>query len=222
MFGVHFCHHPNESPIEPLRLLIADDHPAIIDAVSRFLEDEQGIEVVASAQDGDEALRLIEELDPDVAVLDVRMPELDGIEVARRLSKKNARTGVILYTGNPERSVLIEALDVGARGFLLKEGPLTDLSRAIRTVAEGGTFVDASLAGDLVSPDATAKVPGLTKREREVLRLLADGMRNEEAGQRLSISPLTVRTHVMKAMKKLEADTRTQAVANALRQSLIH
>lgn len=209
------------SQLGHLRLLIADDHPAIIEAVSRFLEGENGIEVVASANDGEEALHLIAELDPDVAVLDVRMPELDGIEVARRLTKKNARTSVILYTGNPDRSLLIEALDVGARGFLLKEGPLTDLSRAIRTVAEGGTFVDASLAGDLVSSEAAAKMPGLTKREREVLRLLADGMRNEEAGLRLSISPLTVRTHVQKAMQKLEADTRTQAVANALRQSLI-
>lgn len=207
--------------LTPLRCLVADDHPAIIDAVSRFLEDEEGIEIVALADDGEQALRLIAEHDPDVALLDVRMPKLDGIEVSRRLTKEGSRTSVILYTGNPERSVLIEALDVGARGFLLKGGPLTDLARAIRTVAEGGTFVDASLAGDLVSRDAAGKMPGITKREREVLRLLADGMRNEEVGLRLSISPLTVRTHVKKAMQKLEADTRTQAVANALRQSLI-
>jgi len=203
----------------PLRCLVADDHPAIVDAVCRFLEDEEGIEVVAQAYGGEEALRLIEELAPDVAVLDVRMPRVGGIDVARRLGQ--AGTGVILYTGYPERAVLIEALDAGARGFLLKEGPLTDLVRAVRVVAQGGTYVDSVLAGVLAGPDATERMPGVTKREREILRLLADGMRNEQVARRLSISPLTVRTHVKKAMDKLEADTRTQAVANALRQSLI-
>ena len=93
--------------------------------------------------------------------------------------------------------------------------------RAIRTVAAGGTYVDPALAGLLAGPQATERLPALTKREREVLRLLADGMRNEQVASHLSISPLTVRTHVKKAMEKLEADTRTQAVARALRESLI-
>jgi len=204
-----------------LHCLLADDHPAILSAVARFFDDEEDIEIVGRASDGEEALHLIEVRGPDVAILDVQMPKLTGIEVARRLTETNARTTTILYTGFPERALLLEALDAGARGFLLKEGPLTDLARAVRTVAGGGTFVDASLAGFLAGPEATARVPGITKREREVLRLLADGMRNEQVGLELSISPLTVRTHVKKAMEKLEADTRTQAVANALRQSLI-
>jgi DNA-binding NarL/FixJ family response regulator len=204
-----------------VRCVLADDHPAVIDAVARFLQDEEEIDVVGQANDGQKAMRLIEEHRPDVAVLDIRMPQLDGVEVARELSRAGSKTAVILYTGYPERSLLLDALDAGARGFLGKEAPLTDLVRAITTVAAGGTFVDPTLAAIVTGPQATDRLPVLTKREREILRLLADGMRNEQVGAELSISPFTVRTHVRKAMEKLEADTRTQAVASALRQSLI-
>jgi len=204
-----------------VRCFVADDHPAIVDSIGRFLADEDDITVVGSAGDGVEALERIDEISPDVAVVDVRMPRLDGIEVARRLSAARSRTAVILYTAHAERALVIEAIDAGAQGFVLKESPLPDLVRAVRLVAEGRTYVDPVLAGILASPDATAKIPGLTKREREVLRLLADGMRNDQAAAELGISPLTVRTHIEKAMQKLEADTRTQAVANALRMSLI-
>ena len=203
------------------RCIVADDHPAIIDAVWRFLEDEEEIELLGRAGDGQQALALIERMSPDVAVLDIRMPVLTGIDVARRLHASDAGTCVILYTGYAERALLLDALDAGARGFLLKEAPLTDLMRAIRTVSGGGTYVDPALAGLLAGPQATERLPALTKREREVLRLLADGMRNEQVALRLEISPLTVRTHVKKAMEKLEADTRTEAVARALRESLI-
>ena len=204
-----------------LRCVVADDHPPIVDAVCRYLEAEAGIAVVGRAGNGAEALALIERLRPEVAVVDVRMPQLDGIEIARRLGAQHSPTGVILYTAFAERALVIEALDAGARGFLLKEAPLTDLVRAVRLVAEGRTYVDPVLAGELATPAVAERLPGVTKREREVLRLLADGMRNEGVATLLSISPLTVRSHVKKAMQKLEADTRTQAVANALRQSLI-
>lgn len=204
-----------------VRCFVADDHPAIVDSVGRFLASEDGIELVGSAGDGVEALARIQELAPDVAVLDIRMPELGGIEVARRLTTAGSRTGAILYTAYAERALVIEAIDAGAHGFVLKESALSDLARAVRVVADGRTYVDPVLAGVLAGPDATDRIPGITKREREVLRLLADGMRNEQIGMELSISPLTVRTHIEKAMRKLEADTRTQAVANALRMSLI-
>jgi len=212
---------PRESPSAALRLLVADDHPAIIDAVARYVADEQDIELVGRAADGEEALGLIEERRPDVALLDIRMPKFGGIEVLKRLAESDTAPAVILYTGYPERALLLEAVDARARGFLLKESPLTDLMRAIRTVAEGGMYIDPVLAVVLVSAEAAERLTTLTKREREVLRLLADGMRNEQVGKTLSISPLTVRTHVKNAMDKLEADTRTQAVASALRQSLI-
>jgi DNA-binding NarL/FixJ family response regulator len=204
-----------------LRCFVADDHPAIVDAISRFLANEEGIEVVGTAGGGADAVDRVQELNPDVAIVDVQMPGMGGIEVARRLVAAGSKTGVIVYTGYAERSLVIEAIDAGAAGFVLKESPLSDLVRAVRTVAEGRTYVDPVLAGVLASPDATSRIPGLTKREREVLRLLADGMRNEQIGRELGISPLTVRTHIEKAMQKLEADTRTQAVANALRMSLI-
>ena len=179
----------------PYRCVIADDHPAILDAVSRYLADVEDVEVVAQAQNGAEALRLIGEHAPDVAIVDVRMPNVDGIEIARRLSSEGSPTAVILYTGHSDRSLLLEALDAGARGFLVKEAPLDDLARAIRTICDGGTYVDPALAGLLAGPQAAERLPTVTKREREILRLLADGMRNEQVAQQLSISPLTVRTH---------------------------
>lgn len=205
----------------PVRCVVSDDHPAIVDAVARFLAGEDGLEIVGTAGDGIAALAQIEEIRPDVAVVDVHMPGMSGIELARRVSTDMPATSVILYTGFAERALVVEAIDAGAKGFVLKESPLPDLVRAIRLVADGRTYVDAVLASVLAGPDATARIPGLTKREREVLLLLADGMRNEDAARELSISPLTVRTHIEKAMAKLEADTRTQAVATALRMSLI-
>jgi DNA-binding NarL/FixJ family response regulator len=200
--------------------LVADDHPAMVEAVSDVLADH-GIEIVGRARDGEEALAKIETRKPGVALVDLRMPKLNGIEVARRAAKGSPATSVILYTAYGERALLTEAMDAGARGFVLKEAPLPDLVRAVEIVADGGTYVDPVLAGVFASAVVTEKLPTLTQREREVLRLLADGNSNEEIGKTLFISPETVRTHVRKAMGKLDADTRTQAVAKALRQSLI-
>lgn len=199
---------------------IADDHPAVLQAVADTVEGH-GFSLVGSARDGEEALRLIENLKPDVALLDLKMPRIGGIEIARRLTKEGSPTATILYTAYGDRPLLNEALDAGARGFILKEAPLVDLVRAIETVADGHTYVDPILAGVLAQAQIAAETPKLTKREREVLRHLSDGLTNEEIGKKLFISPETVRTHVRKAMAKLDADTRTQAVATALRQSLI-
>jgi DNA-binding NarL/FixJ family response regulator len=204
-----------------VRCVVADDHPAVVDAVVRFLALEDDIDVVGRGRNGAHALRLITQERPDVALVDIRMPEMSGIELARELARTGSPTGVILYTGHAERGLLLEALDIGVRGFLLKEAPLDDLVRAIHVVAAGGSYIDPALANVLAGPRATDRLLALTKREREILRLLADGMRNEQVGRELSISALTVRTHVKNAMDKLEADTRTQAVATALRQSLI-
>jgi two-component system, NarL family, response regulator DevR len=149
------------------------------------------------------------------------MPRLSGIEVAEQAATTAPETAIVFYTAFGDRALLSEALDVGARGFVLKEAPLVDLVRAVERVAAGEAYVDPVLAGVLVSGHLTDRVPALTQRERETLRLLADGLSNEEIGKRLHISPETVRTHIRKAMSKLEADTRTQAVATALRQSII-
>ncbi len=205
---------------DQITCLVADDHPAVVEAVSDVLT-EHGILVAAKARDGEDALERIEALKPAVALLDVRMPRLDGIEVARRAARSTPETAVILYTAFGDRALLTEALDAGARGFVLKEAPLAEVVRAVELVAAGKTYVDPVLAGVLSSGAASEKLVNLTQREREVLRLLADGLANEEIGKRLFISAETVRTHVRKAMAKLDADTRTQAVATALRQSLI-
>jgi DNA-binding NarL/FixJ family response regulator len=199
---------------------VADDHPAVVQAVVDVLG-AAGITVTGTARDGEEAANLIESDPPEVALLDLRMPRLSGIDVARRLTRSELHTAVILYTAFGDRALLIEALDAGARGFVLKEAPLAEVVRAIQLVSAGRTYVDPVLAGVLSSSAATGKMATLTQRERDVLRLLADGLSNEEIGKELFISSETVRTHVRKAMSKLDADTRTQAVATALRQSLI-
>jgi DNA-binding NarL/FixJ family response regulator len=205
---------------ERTTIVIADDHPAMLSAVAETLA-RSGFDVIGQAADGQQALALIEETKPQIALVDVRMPRMSGIEVAMRAAAASPATAVVVYTAFGDRALLSEALDVGARGFVLKEAPLVDLVRAVERVAAGEAYVDPVLAGVLVSGYVTDRAPTLTQREREVLRHLADGLSNEEAGKALHISPETVRTHIRKAMKKLEADTRTQAVAIALRQSII-
>jgi DNA-binding NarL/FixJ family response regulator len=211
---------PLDRTMSDITCLVADDHPAVLAAVSEVLA-ASGIEISARARNGEEALEKIEAEPPKVALLDVRMPRLSGIDVARRASRSTPETAILLYTGHAERALVTEALDAGARGFVLKEAPLPDLVRAVETVAAGGTYVDPVLGGIIASAEATASIPSLTQRERDVLRLLADGLTNEQIGKQLFISGETVRTHIRKAMTKLDADTRTQAVATALRQSLI-
>lgn len=201
-------------------ILVADDHPAMLVAVSDIL-DRSGFRVVGRAADGREAAALLASEQPHVALLDVRMPHLSGIDVAREAATSSPRTAFVFYTAFGDRAMLADALEVGARGFVLKEAPLQDLVRAVERVAAGEAYVDPVLAGVLVGAPMTDQVPTLTPREREVLRLLADGASNETIANQLGISTETVRTHIRKAMAKLDADTRTAAVATALRQSLI-
>jgi len=205
---------------EQITAIVADDHPAMLAALCEVLAD-RGIEVIGRASNGEEALAKIETRRPAVAIIDVRMPRLGGVELARQAATRAPETALIFYTAYGDRALVTEALDVGVRGFVLKEAPLSDLVRAVEQVASGETYVDPVLAGVLATATIAKDLPALTQRERDVLRLLADGLSNEEIGKRLYISPETVRTHVRKAMEKLDADTRTQAVATALRQSLI-
>lgn len=209
-------------PDQPERIsaIVADDHPALLAAVCDVLA-ESGMDVIGRAANGHEALSKIETRKPKVALMDIRMPGLGGIAVAEQLRRSTPDTRVVLYTGYGDQALLADALDAGVRGFVLKDAPLPDLVRAVQSVAKGGTYVDPVLAGALTQAKLKQELPDLTQREREVLRLLADGNSNEEIGKQLFISPETVRTHIRKAMEKLDADTRTQAVATALRQSLI-
>jgi DNA-binding NarL/FixJ family response regulator len=200
--------------------VLADDHPPVLQFLSRYLTNA-GITITASTRDGDEALRKIEQTHPTVAVLDAKMPRYSGLDVLKRLTASGSPTRVILYTGYGDEALLTEALDAGVGGVLDKEAPLDDLVRAIQVVAEGGTYLDPTAAAGLIAQRRRTRNHALTQREREVLRLLADGCTNEQIGAELSISPQTVRTHVQKAMEKLGATNRVQAVATALRESLI-
>jgi DNA-binding NarL/FixJ family response regulator len=207
-------------PAYSATVVVADDHPAMLTAVIETLE-RAGFTILARAADGRTAVEAIERERPDLAVLDVQMPQLTGIEVARAVGGTAPETAFVFYTAFGDRALLADALEVGARGFVMKEAPLQDLVRAVERVAGGEAYVDPVLAGILVGAPMTSQVPTLTQREREVLRLLADGLANDAVGAELGISVETVRTHIRKAMDKLGADTRTHAVATALRQSLI-
>jgi DNA-binding NarL/FixJ family response regulator len=199
--------------------LVADDHPALVAAVSAFLA-QDGIDVVASARDGLEAVARAVELSPDVALVDYRMPALFGPNLVRRLREAAAATRVVVYTADADEEVMASALEAGASGIVLKEAPLADLGRALRTVVRGGTYVDPALAfGALGAAKSTA--PRLTEREAAVLHLLAEGASYDDIAARLGISVETTRTHVRKACSRLDATTRTQAVAVALRHGLI-
>jgi DNA-binding NarL/FixJ family response regulator len=204
----------------PIRCLVADDHPAVVEAVSGYLG-RSGVDVVGTARDGGQALQLIESLEPDVAVIDLHMPKVSGTDIALRLERTQRKTKVVVYTGYASRPVLMEAMDAGAKGFVLKEAPLPDLLRAVEVVAGGGSYIDSVVAGAMTSIASDQPLPSLTQRERQVLRLVANGGSNDEIGKALFISPETVRTHVRRAMAKLAAETRAQAVAEAIRQSLI-
>jgi DNA-binding NarL/FixJ family response regulator len=199
--------------------VVADDHPPVLESVSRFLE-AHGHRVVGRAATGEEALALVESQRPMLAVLDMRMPGLAGAAVIRRLARTTPQTSCVVYSGFGDAALLNEVLDAGARGYVLKDAPLDTLVRALQTVSGGGMYIDPALA-DVLIRSSSARDLGLTPRERDVLRLLADGHSNESIGRELFISPDTARTQLGTAMAKLGASTRTQAVARALRDELI-
>jgi len=202
-----------------ITVVVADDHPPIIDCLSRQLS-AAGFSVVGTAQDGDAALAAVASHKPRVCIADVRMPRLDGLELARRVAAAGHDTAVLLYSGVSDKGLVSDALDAGARGFALKDAPLDDLARAVDAVAAGGLYVDPVLAAALASR-RTDERKALSEREREVLRLLAEGGSYAEIGSTLYLSPDTVRAHAQRAMTKLGARTRTQAVAVALREAVI-
>jgi DNA-binding NarL/FixJ family response regulator len=203
----------------PLRCLVADDHPALVAAISSFLE-AHGFEVVGRAADGYAALLGVRETQPDVALVDYRMPRLEGRELLSQLRDEAPETLVAVYTAAGDEQLVREAFEAGARAVVLKDAPLTDLARALEAIQAGELYLDPALARDtLIAPKTEAKE--LTQRETEVLALLADGLSHQQIGQELSISAETVRTHVRKACERLDARTRTQAVATALRLGLL-
>jgi DNA-binding NarL/FixJ family response regulator len=204
---------------KPIRCLVADDHPALVVAVSDFLE-SQGFEVVGQARDGLAAVAAVKETMPDIALVDYRMPHLEGAELLAQLRESAPEMLIAVYTADSDQSIVGVVFEAGAHALILKDAPLTDLANALDAICRGRRYVDPALARIALGA-ATAK-PALTPRESEVLAHVADGLSHDEIGKRLSISPETVRTHVRKACERLDARTRTHAVATALRLGLFH
>jgi DNA-binding NarL/FixJ family response regulator len=206
----------------PIGCLVVDDHAAVRAGIRLILEREPGLSVVGEAASGEAAVELARRRRPDVVVMDIQMGDgIDGFEATRRLLASGDDAAVVLFTGFGERTALADGLSCGARGYLVKDAEPAEVVRAVRTVAAGGAYVDAALGGQLMAGRSTLALTGLTSREREVLVLLADGLTTAELAARLFLSVETIRTHLRTAMRKLDADTRTQAVAVAIRQRLI-
>jgi DNA-binding NarL/FixJ family response regulator len=198
--------------------LIADDHEVVREGLRLALSRVPHVRVLGEAVDGESAVALAERRRPDLVIMDLRMGGIDGVEATKRIRAHDPRCRVIIFTGHAERNLLSRGREAGASGYLLKEAAHTTILRAIERVASGGEFVDPALATSLVASDREAL---LTNREREILQLLADGMSNGDVAKKLFISQETVKSHVRHILAKLEADTRTQAVAIALREAII-
>jgi DNA-binding NarL/FixJ family response regulator len=204
----------------PLRLVLIEDHEALREGLELLLGRE-GCEVVGTAGTAAEGRELIERLDPDVALVDIRLGEDSGISLTAQLVDAAPDRRVVLYTGSNDLDLLISGLDSGARGYALKEGTPSELTTALHTVAGGGTYVDPRLHPALLSRRATQTQKSLSKREREIMDLLAQGLTGEQVAERLFLSPETIKTHIRNAMSKLEANTRVHAIAIALREGFI-
>ncbi len=196
------------------RCLLADDHPALTVAIAAYLA-ENGFEVVGPAPDGRRAVMLAKETQPELALIDYRMPRMSGIDLIHAIREASPKTRIAVYTAEADEQLATDVLAAGAVALVLKEAPLADLVRALESALTGGSYIDPALAKD-VQPSRK-----LTPRELDVLGLLAEGLQHEEIGRRLGISSETVRTHLRKACDRLDAATRTQAVATALRLGLI-
>jgi DNA-binding NarL/FixJ family response regulator len=204
----------------PLRLVLIEDHQALREGLELLL-DRQGCQVVGTAGDAAHGRELIERLDPDVALVDIRLGEDSGIRLTAELLDADPERRVVLYTGSSDIDLLISGLDSGARGYALKEGTPSELTTALTMVAEGGTYVDPRLHPALLSRRATQTQKSLSKREREIMDLLAQGLTGEQVAEKLYLSPETIKTHIRNAMSKLEANTRVHAIAIALREGFI-
>jgi DNA-binding NarL/FixJ family response regulator len=199
--------------------LIVDDHEVVREGLRLSLSRAPHIRVVGEAGDGRAAIELAERRKPNVVIMDVRMPGLDGLDATKELMEKEPNIAVLIFTAYSERSLLARGLESGAKGYILKEAPHETLVRAIEKVAGGDSFIDPALMPAFLSGKDREDM--LTAREREILHLLAHGMSNADAAQRLFISQETVKSHVRHILAKLEADTRTHAVAIALRDAII-
>jgi DNA-binding NarL/FixJ family response regulator len=215
--------------VDPIRVLIADDQALLRGGFRMILDAQPDVEVVGEASGGTEALRLAEELHPDIVLMDVRMPDLDGIEATRQLTAREGAPRVVMLTTFDTAEVVYEAMQAGARGFLVKDLPPDQLAAGVRTVAAGDALLAPTVTRRVIeefvrrpprdSPEPP-ELAELTEREAEVLRLIACGLSNAEIAQELVVSEATVKTHVAHVLRKLDLRDRVQAVVYAYESGL--
>lgn len=210
---------------KPIRVLIADDHPIVRQGLEIVINSQPDLCLAGQAMDGDEALRLIRELNPDVVVMDLKMPVKDGLSAIKEIRKSGSELPVLVLTSFPDDEMVISAIQLGVDGVMLKDSPPEQLLNAIRDVAHGKTPLHPSVARNLMiqvrqSAAGATAAPGLTHREVDVLKCLAQGLTNQEIAARLSVSARTVTTHVRNILDKLGLDNRTQAALYAVQQGI--
>ena len=207
----------------PVRVLITDDHPVVREGLEFMLGLNADIELVGTAADGEETLRYIPVLNPDVVVMDVKLPGQDGVDVTAAIKEKHGTIKVLMLTAEADGETLRRALAAGADGFMLKTARPTELANAILDVAAGKSVVAPSLTGALFAAARGGGPPAspLSDREHQVLQLLANGQTNKEIAAGLFVSEATVKTHVENILRKLGVADRTQAVAEAFRRGLV-
>ncbi len=208
------------SAVKPIRVVLADDHEVVRAGIRRFLESAGDIEVVAEANDGAAAIEAIHTHAPDVAVLDIRMPQVSGIEVIRRIRGENLDTGLLVLSAFDDDPYVMAVLQAGANGYVLKNASAEDIVRAVRAVHHGKSALDPEIARKVMDhvSGRSPSIPAdkLTDRELEVLALAAKGWTNKEIAYRLKISDRTVQGHLANIFSKLQAASRTEAVMRAL------
>ena len=213
-----------------IRILIADDHGLFRQAVRAILADEPDLELIGEAGDGEEAVKLAIELQPDVVLMDVRMPKLIGIEAARKINADLPTAKIVMLTVSDDDTDLVDAIKAGASGYLLKEVDPTEIATAVRQTYAGHSLLSPAIASKLVTEfaaiskraDERALRPSLTDRELQVLQLAADGLTNRQIGRRLTISENTVKNHIRNILEKLHLHSRMEAVLYAVREELIN
>ena len=221
-----------ESGVEgQIRVMICDDHALFRRGLKMVLEAEEDIDVVGEAEDGESAVKAVAEHVPDVVLMDVRMPTVDGIEASRRISEEVPSTKIVMLTVSDEEADLYEAIKAGATGYLLKEISIEEVASAVRAVVAGQSLISPSMASKLLTEftnlakqadeRTTVPTPRLTERELEVLRLVALGKSNREIANDLYISENTVKNHVRNILEKLHLHTRMEAVMYAVREKLL-
>lgn len=213
---------------ETVRVLLVDDHDLLRRGIRTMLETEADMEVVGEAADGAKALELVESQDPDVVLIDVLMPNKDGIAATQEIKDAHPSIGVVVLSGHDERQFIFDALKAGASGYLLKTAELDEVVETVRSVAAGHAKIDPQLAGQLLQQfnaykqgDEADVFQPLTPREKEILRLMSDGLPNKTIASRLSISERTVTTHVANIYAKLQVNNRVSAIQEAVRRRIL-